>query len=354
MKYLLQIFSFIFSLNAAAQSPPSHIVIVMFENKSYDSIVGNAAAPYINSLLNNPNTGILLHSYGITHPSQPNYLSLFSGSTQGVIDDNIPGNLPFTTPNLGAELIEQSYTFTGYSENLPYTGATDLFYNGYARKHNPWINWQESSVNGIPSTLNRAFSDFPTNYNNLPTVSFVVPTQTNSMHDGSIAAGDIWLQINLDNYVRWCLKNNSLLIVTFDEDDSRSNNHILTFFLGHYVVGGMYGQSATHYNVLRTIEDFYNLRHAAASADSPPIYKIWQTVTSILYTFSGNGNWNDVSNWSNNIMPPNILLAGDEIIIDPQAGGQCILNVSYAISKGAIFTVMPGKKFVVKSKLIFN
>lgn len=354
MKYLFRILLVIFSQNNYAQIPPSHIVIVIFENKSYDSIVGNSAAPYINSLLNNSHTALLIQSFALTHPSQPNYISLFSGSSQGVTDNNIPDNLPFKALNLGAELINKSYSFIGYSENLPYPGATDSVYNGYARKHNPWVNWQGYSTNGIPATSNRAFTDFPATYSNLPTVSFVIPTLYNGMHDGSIATGDTWLKANLDGYIKYCLKNNSLFILTFDEDNSLSNNHILTFFTGEHIVGGSYGQQVTHYNVLRTIDEFYNLPFAGASADSSAIQKIWQTITPVKYTFIGNGNWNVSSNWGNNIIPPNILLPGNEIIIDPKSGGQCILNVPYTVSKGAIFKVMPGKNFVVKSKLIIN
>ena len=354
MKQLFGIFLVIFSQNIPAQIPPAHIVIVIFENKCYDSIVDNAAAPYINSLLNNSHTALLTQSYSITHPSQPNYISLFSGSTQGVTDDNVPDNLPFTAPNLGAELMSNGYSFIGYSENLPYTGATDSVYDGYARKHNPWVNWQGNSINGIPATSNRAFTDFPTTYGNLPTVSFVVPTLYNGMHDGSISTGDTWLKTNLDGYINYCLENNSLFILTFDEDNSLSDNHILTFFMGEHIVGGSYGQQVTHYNILRTIEEFYNLPFVGTSADSSSIQKIWQTITPVTYTFIGNGNWDVTSNWNNNVIPPSILLPGNEIIIDPQINGECILNIPYTVSKDAVFEVKPGKNLVIKSKLTFD
>jgi unsaturated rhamnogalacturonyl hydrolase len=63
-----------------------------------------------------------------------------------------------------------------------------------------------------------------------------------------------------------------------------------------------------------------------------------------IYTFTGNGNWDDSTNWSNNIMPPSVLPAGDEIIIDAVENGQCILNVPQTISNGAVMNVMAGKK----------
>src|SRR5205085_9435855 len=130
-------------------------------------------------------TALFTHSFALSHPSQPNYLQLFSGSNQGVTDDNVPANLPFITPNLGAELLNQSKTFVGYSEDLPSVGYTGATSGNYARKHNPWVNWQGTALNGIPSTDNQPYTAFPTNYNLLPTVSFVIPNQNNDMHNGT-------------------------------------------------------------------------------------------------------------------------------------------------------------------------
>ena len=71
----------------------------------------------------------------------------------------------------------------------------------------------------------------------------------------------------------------------------------------------------------------------------------------VIYTFTGNGNWNVAANWSNNMMPPAVLSNGSEIIIDPPAGGQCILNIPYTINPGAKLTVMTGKHFVIQGNL---
>lgn len=248
-----------YSIFSSAQITPSHTVICIMENRAYNNIVGNAQAPYINSILSNAHTALLTKSYGLTHPSQPNYLMLYSGGTQGVTNNNVPTNLPFTTLNLGGSLINQSLTFIGYSEDLPSVGSTVATSGAYARKHNPWVNWQGTGLNAIPATSNRPFSDFPTDYNTLPTLSFVVPNLDNDMHDGSIATGDAWLQNNLDGYIQWCINNNSLFILTFDEDDNSSGNHVLTSFTGADIKGGNYAQPVTHYNVLRTLEDLYQL-----------------------------------------------------------------------------------------------
>ena len=286
-KIIFALIFFLISMFAAtniyAQLPkPDHIVIVIEENHSYNDIIGNSSAPYINGLAGDSFGASFTQSYGITHPSQPNYLYLFSGDNQGVTDDNKPSGLPFTTSNLGAELLQKGYTFIGYSEDLPSVGSDVTSSGKYERKHNPWVNWQDASTNGIPSSLNVPLTDFPTDYSTLPTVSFVIPNQNNDMHDGSISTGDTWLQNNLDGYIQWAKTHNSLFILTFDEDDKSSNNQIPTVFVGQMVKSGNNSIKINHINVLRTIEDMYGLSHAASSADSSAIpSSYWISTTDV-------------------------------------------------------------------------
>lgn len=89
------------------------------------------------------------------------------------------------------------------------------------------------------------------------------------------SSGDRWLQEHLDAYVQLAQHHNSLLIVTWDEDNKKENNRILTLFVGPMVQAGRYEQRITHYNVLRTLEDLYDLSYAGASAGAAPITKIW-------------------------------------------------------------------------------
>src|SRR5215475_3754205 len=96
-------------------TPPDHIVIVIEENHSFSSIIGSSQAPYINGLANQG--ALFTQSFAVTHPSQPNYLALFSGSTQGITNDSCPHT--FAGDNLGHQLIAAGLTFAGYSESLP-------------------------------------------------------------------------------------------------------------------------------------------------------------------------------------------------------------------------------------------
>jgi phosphatidylinositol-3-phosphatase len=245
---------------------PDHVVVVIMENHSYDNVIGSPDAPYINALAKDGAS--FDHSSAITHPSQPNYLALFSGSTQGVTDDSCPHTLSAT--NLAQELVAAGDTFTGYSESLPSDGYTGCTSGDYARKHSPWIDFAN-----VPASSNLKYSEFPTDYTSLPDVSFVIPNLQHDMHDGSVSQGDGWLKQNLNAYTQWAKRHNSLLVLTWDEDDDSPNNQIPTLFVGADVKPGTYSESINHYGVLRTLEEFYGLPPAGRSKDATPITDIW-------------------------------------------------------------------------------
>ena len=247
---------------------PDHVVVVVLENHSAQQVIGASTAPYINSLA--ASGALMTQSYALTHPSQPNYIALFSGSTQGVTDDSCP--LTFSGPNFGSALIASGNTFVGYSEDLPSVGYTGCSSGNYARKHNPWVDFSN-----VPTAANQSLSAFPTDYSQLPTVSYVIPNLQNDMHDGTIAQADSWLQNTLGGYVTWARTHNSLLLLTFDEDDNQASNQIPTIFVGSGVVRGNYSEPITHFNVLRTLEDAYGLTPLGGSANATAITDIWGT-----------------------------------------------------------------------------
>ena len=291
-----------------------HVVIVVEENKDYAEIIGQLeAAPYINNVLKAEGANFT-QMFGEEHFSQGNYFWLFSGSNQGVgFADKVPGpgtpGYPFETANLGSQLIEKGRSFKGYSESLPAIGSTvDKTKENrtwiYARKHVPWISFA-NVPNGmtVETSSNLRFEDFPSDYDTLPTVAFVIPNLENDMHNGdpsdSIPAGDQWLRENLDAYYQWAKENNSLLILTFDEDNDRRSyrgltdpfaeipggqscktedrtteledacemqNGVVTIFAGAHIKPGDYteGKGITHVNILRTLEAMYGLPKAGA------------------------------------------------------------------------------------------
>jgi hypothetical protein len=157
-----------------------HIFLIMMENHGTDQILGNHVdAPFINELAGH--SGVAWRYYGVTHPSLPNYLALFSGSIQGIWDDCkagptitcgpeefVPGagdatdgsylNAAqiasasaqphwFSGKNLVDQIESSRRTWKAYMQSMPATGGIDVEYAPiiggttvklYAQKHNPF------------------------------------------------------------------------------------------------------------------------------------------------------------------------------------------------------------------------
>jgi len=255
------------ALAGEALPRPDHVVIVIEENKSFSQIIANDAAPYINSLAQR---GVLFtESFGVTHPSQPNYLALFSGSTHGVHSNACP--LKLSGENLASALVMHGLSFNSYSQSMLVPSFAGCMYGAYMRKHNPVSNWYELAP------FNHNFTSFPHDFSQLPTVAFVIPDQQNDMHDDSIAKGDSWLSHNLDQYALWAMTHNSLLVVTWDEDNGSENNRVATILVGPMVKPGISAQHINHYSVLRMLSDMYGLPYLGESNKADSISSVWQT-----------------------------------------------------------------------------
>ncbi|MDD2686650.1 MAG: alkaline phosphatase family protein [Gallionella sp.] len=270
MKILALLFTLLSSAACAENLPrPDHIVVVVMENRGYAQIMDKLnQGSYIHSLAQRG--ALFTRSYGITHPSQPNYLALFSGSTQGVTSNVCP--LSFSGDTLASRLIDAGLSFTSYAESLPQAGDPICVSGAYQRKHNPIANWP-----ALPAAMNQPFSSFPANYAALPTVAFVIPDQLHDMHDGSFYMADDWLRKHIAPYLDWAEKNNSLLILTWDEDNYLGGNRIVTILAGAMIKKQKSAQAIDHYTVLHTLLEMYNLAPLGATAQAQKISGIWQS-----------------------------------------------------------------------------
>ncbi len=264
---------------AAIVPPTDRVVVVVMENKSYDQV---RTQPFTASLI--AAGASFSNSYGVTHPSQPNYLAMWAGSTLGVTTNNCPApGSPFGVENLGHACEANGRTWRAYSENLPSPGATGCSYDGsvssglYTRKHDPWT--QFANLNHLNE---RPYSDLAADIaaGTLPSLVFIIPNNCHNTHNSStpgcdIPNGDAWLAANLPPVLS-AMGPNGVLILTWDEDDNLSGNHILTVFVGPHVIGGMVStRTITHYTVTRTICELLGLPSFGLAAGETPIGDIW-------------------------------------------------------------------------------
>ena len=176
----------------------------------------------------------------------------------------------FKVPHSGTfdvELLQGAgKTFLGYAER----GKS----NKPSHAHNPWEAFPERKV------VERDYRTFPhRNFATLPTVAFVVPGNRHNMHDNSVASGDAWLKANIDDYARWAVSNNSLLILLWDENSSKEPNQVAAIFHGAHVRPGLYDVRYDHYNMHRTLLALHGLA-APGEAASVAMIDVFETHAS--------------------------------------------------------------------------
>jgi hypothetical protein len=255
-----------------------HIYLIMMENKESTSIIGSSNAPYINSLIQQ--YGLAKDYTGVAHPSQPNYLALWAGSTFGITDDS-SHNL--TGETLGDQIEAANMTWRIYAENYP-AGAscyTDSSANGgpdgsgsYARKHNPAMSF--TNVSGDATRCSQHITNFSHFDAAAADFSLIVPNLCHDMHDCPVKQGDAWLQQWLPQHIlntsTW-KNSNSAIFLTWDEGTSATGGGgtVPMIVISHKTPPGFVSTKPyNHYSLLRTIENawgFYCLRDACQAPD---------------------------------------------------------------------------------------
>ena len=174
--------------------------------------------------------------------------------------------------NLGALLIAQGRSFTGYSEDLPAVGSNCFTSGKYARKHNPW------SYSKRPRAFsNRPFSDFPSDFSSLH-ASFVIPNEDHNSHDGSIRrCRTCGLHHNLGDYAAWLNDiTRSSSSPTMNPPPSDSSNHIPTIIYGPKKMLSQANTTTTSRTTTSaSVEDMYALPPLNDAAAADPILNIW-------------------------------------------------------------------------------
>ncbi len=240
------------------------------ENKELGDVIGSPDAPYINRLAKR--YGLATASYGVQHPSLPDYLALTSGSTHGIDSDCTSCHV--AARNIVDQLEAARVSWKAYMEDLPSPCFGGAGADGYAKKHDPFMYYDDVANDRgrcrrvVP--LARLGRDL--RRGRLPTYAFISPNLCNDTHDCSVATGDRFLARVMPTLLR-AVGPEGYVVLTWDEGTSdrgccggSSGGRIATIVAGRLVRrGARLRTPLDHYGVLRTIEDTLGLRHLGAA-----------------------------------------------------------------------------------------
>jgi hypothetical protein len=258
---------------ALPSSPRSRVVIIVMENAEYGEVMGSSQAPYVNALARR--YGLATQSFAITHPSLPNYIALTSGSTHGVSSDCTDCHV--SAPNIVDQLEAAGISWAAYLEDVPKPCFRGAGAGGYAKKHNPFIYYDDiaASASRCGRLVGFARLAGALRSGRLPTYAWITPNLCDDGHDCGVAAGDRFLARTLPALLRE-LGPHGFIVLSWDEGGSDQGccggargGHVATIVAGPDVRRGVRMQRPVdHYGVLATIEQALGLPPLAGAADA--------------------------------------------------------------------------------------
>lgn len=266
-----------------------HVVIVVFENKEFGTVIGSPKMPYFNQLAQSDT--LLTQLYAVTHPSLPNYLAMIGGDTFGINFDCT--SCIVDAPSLADQIEASGRTWKTYQEDMPSPCFAGSEYNDYAMKHNPFVYFKPIRLDA--TRCNRSivpFTQLSTDLaaGTLPNFSFITPNECNDAHSCDISVTDAWLQ-NLIGLLQPALDAAGkpyLIILTWDEGQGNhsccglpklAGGRIATILISPQVKSGFHDDTPySLYSILKTIETAWNLNLLGHAVDeqTPLITAPWK------------------------------------------------------------------------------
>jgi acid phosphatase len=217
--------------------------------------------------------------FAITHPSLPNYVAIWSGSTQGLSSDCVPGpGCAPAGPTVWSQTLAAGETAKAYQEAMT-SNCQTASAGTYAAKHGPWPYFADPAdvagctADDVPlgtTTGGNLLADVDQGH--LPVTGEITPDVDDDAHNGTLAEADSWLGQWLPVIMAGpdFLAGRLTIIVTFDEDDSSEGNQVpfvvIDPRLSHVVVNGTFN----HYSLTRWLEENAGvslLRNAVSAPD---------------------------------------------------------------------------------------
>jgi hypothetical protein len=262
------------------------VFLIMFENHSWEQILGDTNAPYFNSLLTNASYASRYFSPPGLHPSLPNYIWLYAGTNFGILDDNNPSMHHFATHEHLPYLLDRAgVPWKSYQENITGTDCPVTGTSPYAVRHNPAMYFDDVTSDFEYCTNHvRPYPELEQDLSNHLVSGFVyiTPNTANDMHSAPVKTGDDWLAAELPKILNSAaFSNNGAVFIAWDEDDfGTPQDPIGMIMLSPLAKGGGYMNTNyyTHSSTLRTFQEIFGVRpflnNAASASDLSDFFKL--------------------------------------------------------------------------------
>jgi hypothetical protein len=253
------------------------------ENHEYSDIIGNSAAPYINSLARQYAIGTAYTA--VTHPSLPNYMSLTGGAT-AFTDDCI--GCVVSAPNIADQIEASGRRWKAYMEDMTAPCTTNDSGSGlYTVHHNPFVHYANIVNNaGRCQTSVVPLGNLGTDIsaNTVPDFAWITPNLCDDMHDCTIAAGDAWLQKVIPAITATRDFNTSVLFLVWDEGTSSAGGggRVPMLVISPMAKPGFQSTvTENHYSLLRTIEDAWQMPTLGQSAQATAMSEYFSVAAAV-------------------------------------------------------------------------
>lgn len=253
-----------------------HIVVLMFENKTYGQVIG--PAPYITSLAEKCATAPdwmdadtrVDGSPDGRYASKPSYATLTNGlppSVHGLTNDAYGRKTD--VDNIYNQLNLLGLTFKDYYEGDP--GGCNVHFSG--DYHDPLRYYTD--LENICDAHDMPLSTFMQDVNNgnLPAFAMILPSADHSMHNNDVASGDEYARSILDPLLNSQAYASGDLAIFFLWDE---NTPIPNLILAPSILPGTKmtvsaGNPISHYSALRTWEEMLGLPLLGDTGSAPSL-----------------------------------------------------------------------------------
>jgi len=247
--------------------------------------------------------GLATHYDAVAHPSEPNYVAIVGGDTYGIRDDAPFAMHTIDAPNITTQLDEAHETWKGYYQSIPAPGSLAISKGFYASKHSGLLNFANVQKNPGRAEHLVGFDRLALDARSgsLPNFALIVPDVCGDMHGASGASvpddcklshwsalverGDQTARDVVDlitNSSAWNGKENTAIVITFDEDDGTSlgsgGGRVPTIVMTNHGPRGLIDPTPySHYSLLRTVEDAFGLPHLGKAGTAMSMAPLFRT-----------------------------------------------------------------------------